>query len=139
MSRTYISEELRRTVIEQAGGVCDYCLLHQDDTPLTHPIDHIVAVKHGGETAVDNLALSCLECNLNKGTDLTTFDPLSGELVRIFHPRQQKWENHFVLEDARIAGLTPVGRATIKLLKINAPERLIQRQLLASVGRYPPS
>lgn len=121
----------------RAEGRCEYCLLHQDDTPLTHPIDHIIAVKHNGETDAENLALSCLDCNLNKGSDIATFDPLTGQLVQLFHPRQQRWDEHFRVEGAHIVGLTANGRATIKLLQLNAPIRLQQRELLQQVGRYP--
>lgn len=135
--RVYISKRLRRFIVERAGGRCEYCLLHQDDTPLTHHIDHIVAVKHGGVTEVNNLGLSCLECNLSKGSDLTTFDPLTGEIVRLFHPREQLWHDHFGLEGAYIIGLTPCGRASVILLQFNVPERLMQRQLLQLVGQYP--
>ena len=76
MSRTYIPLDLRRFVSIRADGLCEYCLIHQDDTPLTHPLDDVIAVKHGGGTTEMNLALSCVECNQNKGSDIATFDPL---------------------------------------------------------------
>lgn len=135
MSRIHIPESLHRLVTERANGRCEYCLLHQDDTPLTHPIDHIIALKHGGLTIAENLALACLECNLSKGTDLATFDPLTGELARLFDPRQQRWEEHFALEGARIVGLTACGRATVRLLQFNTPARLAERELLQGIGR----
>ncbi|MBX3057824.1 MAG: HNH endonuclease [Anaerolineae bacterium] len=137
MSRIHIPESLRRLVTERANGRCEYCLLHQDDTPFTHPIDHVVALKHGGLTIAENLALACLECNLNKGTDLATFDPLTGELDRLYHPRQQSWEEHFALEGVRIVGLTMYGRATVRLLQFNTPARLAERELLRDNSRYP--
>jgi hypothetical protein len=137
VSRIFIPDLLRRLVAERAGGRCEYCLLHQDDTPLIHPIDHIIAVKHGGTTINENLALACLECNLNKGSDIATIEPLSGELVQLFNPRQQTWASHFALEGVLIVGLTDCGRATVQLLQLNSPARLAQRQLLYNVGRYP--
>lgn len=137
MGRVFIASSLRRLVEERAKGRCEYCLIHQDDTPLTHPIDHIIAVKHGGATEPNNLAFSCLECNLNKGSDIATFDPITGNLVPLFHPQQHEWESHFLLEGVLITGLTPIGRATVRLLQLNSPERLAQRQLLQDVGRYP--
>ena len=33
---TYIPEALRRLVAERAGGCCEYCRLHEDDTFFTH-------------------------------------------------------------------------------------------------------
>jgi hypothetical protein len=137
MSRVAIPSALRRLVVERANGRCEYCLLHQDDTPVTHPIDHIVAPKHGGATEASNLALACIECNLNKGSDLFSVDPLSGVFIRLFHPRNQRWDVHFALQGEYIVGLTPHGRATVRLLKMNAPERLRQREILIAVNRYP--
>lgn len=92
-TRPHIPTALRQHIITHARGLCEYCGLHQDDAPFNHTIDHVIALKHGGATNEENLALACLECNLHKGTDLTTFDPLSGELVRLFHPRQQVWRS----------------------------------------------
>src|SRR5438067_23210 len=90
MRRIHLSADLRRMVIERALGKCEYCLLHQDDTPFTHPIDHIIAVRHGGKTVADNLACACLECNRNKGADLTTIDPLTGAITPLFHPIMER-------------------------------------------------
>jgi 5-methylcytosine-specific restriction endonuclease McrA len=74
MTRPYIPQPLRRLVAERARGCCEYCLLHQDDSPDTHQIDHIVAVRHGGQTVEDNLAYACAECNHHKGVDFATLD-----------------------------------------------------------------
>lgn len=79
MSQTYIPANLRRLVVERAVGRCEYCLLHQADTPFSHQIDHILPLKHGGETIAKNLALACLDCNRYKGSDLAAIDPISGE------------------------------------------------------------
>lgn len=117
-------------------GLCEYCLLHQDDTPFTHPIDHIVAVKHGGKTVSENLALACIDCNRYKGSDLTAIDPETGTIVRLFDPRTQNWSEHFSLQDAQIVGATPTGRATLFLLRVNEPRRIQQRLLLISINRY---
>jgi hypothetical protein len=70
-----------------------------------------------------NLALACHRCNLKKGTNLTGVDPVSGELVRLFHPRQDRWEEHFLVEGVRIEGRTPVGRATVRVLAMNDARR----------------
>lgn len=136
MRRVHLSANLRRTVIKRARGKCEYCLLHQDDTSFTHPIDHIVAVRHGGKTVADNLACACIECNRNKGADLTTIDPLTGAITPLFHPRKQAWHEHFSLEGVQIVGLTDVGRATVALLRLNDPMRLMERAALIASGRY---
>ncbi|MBL7064007.1 MAG: HNH endonuclease, partial [Anaerolineae bacterium] len=137
MSPGTIPAALRRFVTERAGGRCEYCLVHQDVSPFTHEVDHLVARKHGGPTVSENLALACLLCNRRKGSDLTSIDLVSGEIVTLFNPRVQSWSDHFSLEGARIVGLTPAGRATVFLLALNAPVRLVERQTLIERGLYP--
>jgi len=137
MTTAKISVELRQLVSDRAQGRCEYCLLHQDFSIYTHEVDHIIAQKHDGQTTADNLALSCLSCNRHKGTDLSTFDPATGELTLLFNPRSQIWEEHFVLNNSRIEGTTAVGRATAKLLMFNTSNRILERQLLISQKCYP--
>lgn len=137
MRRPSIAASMRRAVRQRAGGSCEYCLVNEEDTPVTHPIDHIIAVKHGGATTFENLALACIECNLHKGSDIASLDPVAGTLVPLFHPCEQSWSEHFRLEGVRIVGRTAIGRATSRLLQMNSSSRLIHRSLLRQIGRYP--
>lgn len=137
MPRPSISKSLRRFVRQRAQNRCEYCLLHQDDSPDTHQIDHIIAVRHKGRTRRDNLACACAECNRNKGTDFGTIDSVTGAVIFLFNPRQQNWDDHFRLEGARIVGLSPTGIATIELLHLNADHRLLEREILIAANRYP--
>jgi hypothetical protein len=132
-----LSPALRQRVRTRASGKCEYCLVHQNVSIFTHEVDHIIAARHGGQAVLANLACACLPCHRNKGTDLTAIDPLTRTVVALFNPRQQIWTAHFMLDAARIIGLTPTGRATVALLKINAPTRLGHRQTLLLQGRYP--
>jgi len=63
---------LRRLVVKRAGTCREFCLIHQDDVPQQHEIDHLVTRKHGGQTVAENLALTCLPCNRYKGMDAQT-------------------------------------------------------------------
>ncbi|MCC3406795.1 MAG: HNH endonuclease [Microcoleus sp. PH2017_10_PVI_O_A] len=137
MTSTSISAELRRLVTQRASKCCEYCLIHQDVSIYSHEVDHIIALKHESQTRADNLDLSCLSCNRYKGSDLATIDPVNDEIVPLFNPRRQVWEEHFVLNDARIEGITQIGRATGRLLKLNASNRILERQVLINQGRYP--
>jgi hypothetical protein len=101
---------------------------------VPHQIDHIVARKHGGKTVESNLALSCTLCNKHKGSDLASVDPESGEIVPLFHPRQDRWSDHFQIEGAHILPQTPVGRVTMLLLQMNRTERLAERSILIECG-----
>ena len=102
-------------------------------------LDHIRAKKHGGATNEANLALSCLPCNSYKGPNVAGYDPDTGELVALFNPRTDHWEEHFAWDGARLIGTTASGRATIAVLRINAAERVEHRRLLMEAELLPRS
>lgn len=124
---TYVPTTLRRQVSERAGNRCEYCLLPAEVAFFPHEVDHVVAEKHGGTTDSDNLALACWRCNRHKGSDIASFDPLTRQLSPLFNPRTQIWTEHFAYERERIIGLTPEGRTTINLLRLNSEDRLSER------------
>ncbi len=128
---------LRRLVEERAGQRCEYCRLHHDFQPLApFHVEHIIARQHGGHDSPENLALACHRCNLHKGPNLTSLDPETGGLARLFNPRQDRWTEHFELRQARIIGLTSIGRTTAALLRMNTPDRIELRGELLAVGRW---
>ena len=103
MSQTYIPAALRQFVRERARDRCEYCLIPESVTFALHWIDHIVAEKHGGKTEAENLANSCILCNQKKGSDLTSIDPETGAIVALFHPRRERWTDHFRLVPDRLS------------------------------------
>ena len=122
----------RALVRQRAGDQCEYCLLRQEHSELSHHVEHIVAKQHAGTDEPDNLALACHRCNLCKGPNLTGVDPLSGDVVSLFHPRRDRWDQHFVLREVHITGTTPIGRATVQVLAINDVRRMeLRAELLA--------
>jgi hypothetical protein len=137
MSQTYISAELRRLAVVRADGLCEYCLIHEDDTFFGCEIDHIISEKHGGLTVAENLAYACLACNRNKGPDLGSIWGPTGSLVRFFNPRLDMWSDHFSLDGAVIRPLTPIGSVTDRIFGFNEIERLLEREALRDLGRYP--
>ncbi|MEK0194876.1 HNH endonuclease signature motif containing protein [Microcoleus anatoxicus] len=98
MSKTYVSASLRRMVCDRANGYCEYCLIPETLALSSHQIDHIIAEKHSGETVESNLALFCSICNKNKGSDIASIDPETGEVVRLYNPRKDRWADHFQLQ-----------------------------------------
>lgn len=124
---TYVPATLRRQVIERARNRCEYCLISAEVAFFPHEVDHVVAEKHGGATEISNLALACWRCNRHKGSDLTSFDPETRQLSPLFNPRTQVWAEHFAYERERVIGLTPEGRTTVNLLRLNREERLSER------------
>ena len=85
---SYIPDELRQHVIDRAQNRCEYCGLSQLGQAATFHVDHIFPVSAGGQTSPENLALACVGCSLHKSARSIVPDPLTGELVPIFHPRQ---------------------------------------------------
>ena len=137
MSQTYIPAEMRRLVTGRAGRRCEYCLIHEDDTYFGCEVDHVVSEKHGGPTVVENLSYACLVCNRYKGSDLGSILVPSGDLIRFFHPRIDAWSDHFTLEGAIIKPRTTIGQVTERIFRLNAAERLMEREALRIIGRYP--
>lgn len=123
----YVSEALRRLVIDRASQACEYCLLPSSLSFYPHEVDHVIAIKHQGATSADNLAFACWRCNRFKGSDLGSFDPDTGEFAFLFNPRTQIWAEHFTLTEGRIIGQSPEGRTTAVLLKLNTRDRIQER------------
>jgi HNH endonuclease len=133
-----MSRPLRRLARSRAGHRCEYCLFHERDLPLwPFHLDHIRAKQHGGRNTLENVAWACQRCSLFKGTNLSTVDPDSGVVVRLFNPRQDAWSDHFAALSNRITGLTPIGRATVWLLQMNSDQRVQLRAELRAAGRWP--
>ena len=140
MSKTDIPLRLRRKVADKAHHRCGYCLTPERIVGVEMEVDHIIPEALEGKTEEDNLWLTCERCNEHKGDRIKAPDPETGEMALLFHPRQQRWADHFSWspEGDHIIGLTPTGRATIATLKLNR-EKLVQaRKLWVSVGWHPP-
>lgn len=134
------SARLRRQVAERAQNCCEYCLCQARFAPDVFSVEPIVPRAKKGSALLDNLALSCQGCNNHKYTFTEAIDPVSGNIVPLFHPRQQNWSDHFVwTEDfLYVIGLTPTGRATVELLRLNREGVVNLRQVLHLVGEHPP-
>lgn len=122
-----MDRELEQLVWQRADSHCEYCRLPALEW-LRFQIDHVIAEKHHGRIEEGNLALSCFHCNSFKGPNISGVDPLTGKITRLFHPRRDAWDKHFVWNGALLLGKSPMGRATIDVLRINHP-RMIQLRL----------
>ena len=127
-------------VAERAGHRCEYC--HAPEVIFNFPfeVEHIIpSAQHGDVDNETNWALSCRACNLHKSDYLDGVDPETQTVVRLFHPRRERWEKHFRVVPATgaIAGLTPVGRATVARLRMNTPTQLAARQQWMQIGVFP--
>ena len=127
--------QLREEVWRRASGRCEYCHFPSDCAELDFQIDHVIARKHGGSTESANLALACFYCNSHKGPNIAGVDPVSQEIVTLFHPRRDSWLKHFRWHGPLLEGCTPSGRATIAVLRINDTEAIAVREALVAEGK----
>lgn len=111
----------RRLHAEFPQPRCAYC--HSLEALLGIPLeaDHIIPTARKGRTVLANLCQCCRVCNGHKADRVQARDPLTGRLVKLFHPRRQNWASHFRWgeDGTKIIGLTATGRATVAALQMN--------------------
>jgi hypothetical protein len=140
MSGSYIPTEARDRVRAQAGDRCGYCLSPQRLVLGWLEIEHIVPKAAGGSDDEENLWLGCRMCNNFKAAQTEAIDPETGQRIRLFNPRRQKWTDHFAWSDdgTRILGRTPWGRATVIALQLNNIIAVMVRAEWVAAGWHPP-
>src|SRR5439155_1568230 len=108
--------------------------------PDPFSIDHIQPQARGGSHRISNLAYACAGCNGRKHTATEARDPTTGEIVPLYHPRRDRWGDHFAwsADTIEILGRTDVGRATVARLELNRVHLRNLRRLLHAVGAHPP-
>ena len=120
----------------RAGGRCEYCRLPDAWDEWPFHVDHVVARQHRGKAVLSNLAWTCSRCNQNKGPNITGIDPASGDVVVLFNPRKDRWQEHFSWSGAVAVGLTAAGRATVATLRMNTLTALAKRRQLMVEGVF---
>lgn len=140
MTKKRVSQKLRRLVKIRALGFCEYCLCPDSHATQEHSLEHIFPEGQAGTSTADNLVLSCQGCNNIKYNKTHALDPVSREMVPLFHPRLDDWHEHFAWDVDRLTlvGLTPIGRATIEALRLNRTGVINLRRLLLLGGKHPP-
>jgi hypothetical protein len=116
-----MSAAVRAAVGSRAGFSCEYCQSREQFAVQSFAVEHVEPQSAGGSDELDNLAYSCQGCNNHKYTRTRAVDPATGIEVSLFHPRRDRWADHFAwTEDcSEVIGLTPTGRATVALLRLN--------------------
>ncbi len=125
-----MNETLRQYVRDRAEMRCEYCRLPQAVHELPHQIEHIIAIKHKGDDAPENLALACYNCNSFKGPNIAGLDPATKQLTRLYHPRTDLWDEHFAWVGPELIEITAIGRTTIEVLRCNDDENIELRRIL---------
>jgi hypothetical protein len=132
-----MNDLIERQVRNRAKNRCEYCRIPAYISEFTFPIDHVISQQHGGETTLENLALSCPHDNYYKGPNIAGIDPVTKKLTPLFNPRRNRWSAHFQWDGPVLVGKTAVGRTTLYVLAMNHPDRIEVRRLLIEAGLFP--
>jgi 5-methylcytosine-specific restriction endonuclease McrA len=140
MPEKRVTARQRQIVAERARHCCEYCRSQVRFATQLFSVEHIQPRSRGGKTTLDNLALACQGCNGHKYTKTEGNDPVTAEMVPLYNPRQQHWDDHFRWNEdfSLIVGISPVGRATVEILKLNRENLINLRQVLYAMGEHPP-
>lgn len=140
MSEPRLTAEQRNMIAERAGYCCEYCYSQLQFSPDPFSIEHIIPRAGGGTDEMSNLALACQGCNNRKYISIEALDPITGQMVPLYHPRQDQWYQHFAWNEdyTLILGVTPSGRATIEKIQLNRSGVVNLRRVLHTVGEHPP-
>lgn len=136
-----MEQSLIDQVWERAAGQCEYCRMPNEFDPMPFQIDHVISRQHRGSTTLDNLALACLTCNNHKGPNVAgiDLDGTGNDVVRLFRPREDEWDDHFQWDGPLLTAKTPIARVTIHVLAVNLSYRVALRQALRDEGVFPPA
>lgn len=75
-----------------------------------------------------------MHCNQRKGPNIAGRNPETGEIIHLFHPREDVWNDHFEWNGPDLIGKTQIGRATIQVLGIDDPSFRAVRVALLDEG-----
>ena len=141
MPKPIISKKNREKVKNRAKGRCEYCQILLDYSPDSFNIEHIIPLFRNGSSELFNLAFACGGCNSFKATKVEWTDPSDGRTIPLYNPRKDTWTEHFGWSEdtGLVIGLTEIGRATVKELKMNREGLVNLRKLLNLVNKHPPS
>jgi 5-methylcytosine-specific restriction endonuclease McrA len=141
MPEPQISSRQRKLVAERAKHCCEYCQSQARFAIQPFSVEHILPKSLGGQATLGNMALACQGCNNHKYNKVEARDPVTGALVPLYHPRQHRWEDHFVWNEdyTLIMGTTPTGRATVEALRLNRQGLVNLRRVLYAMGEHPPA
>ncbi len=112
--------------------------MHQALQGATFHVEHIIPNSAGGSDDLVNLAWACPSCNLKKSSRTTAVDPEVQDVVDLFNPRTDRWDDHFAFSGYVVVGRTPIGRALVTAFDLNHPRRqLIQNRHAKRRGTKP--
>mgnify|MGYP001213439564 CR=1 FL=1 len=134
MSR--VTNALRREIRQRATGRCEYCRHPEAMSAVPFEAEHVIPVKLEGPTTAENTAWACFRCNRFKGGAVAGYDHREQDVVRLFNPRRDSWDDHFEMNDGVITPRTRIGETTIAVLRLNDEKRVEARRTLIKQGLW---
>lgn len=120
-----INKALRDQIRQRAAFACEYCGVSESDTGGLLTLDHFQPQSKGGSDQPENLIYCCNRCNSYKHN----YFPSSNKEPSLWNPTQSDKDLHFFeLDNGQLKALTPIGKVTIDLLRLNR-DSLIQYRL----------
>jgi hypothetical protein len=135
-----ISGKLKKQVFHRSQGYCEYCKSPADFSTEPFSIEHIMPRIKQGTNDPENLAYSCIGCNVYKSDTTEWLDVVSQETTPLFNPRTMLWDEHFLWDESLtgLVGKTAIGRVTIETLRLNRKPLKNLRRALIAIGEHPP-
>ncbi|MDY6783449.1 MAG: HNH endonuclease signature motif containing protein [Cyanobacteriota bacterium] len=135
-----LSKQVRQKVWVRASFRCEYCQSSVRLTGMPLVIDHIQPQTLQGSDGLDNLAAACYRCNEFKGARTSGLDPETQTDIILLNPRQHRWSEHLGWDETGtlVGGLTPIGRATVAVLRLNNDDVVAARVIWVKWGWHPP-
>ena len=125
-------------VAQRVGHRCEYYHAPEVIFNFSFEVEHIIPLAPEGVDAEHNWALACRSCNLYKYTHIKAVDPENNKQVRLFHPRKDRWEQHFTSDPSgNIIGTTAIGRSTVACLRMNSQSQVAAREQWIQLGLFP--
>ena len=139
MARRTREPERRERVERRADRRCEYCRAPQPVSGVRYHLDHILPGSLGGTDDMDNLALACPMCNYHKSAHVLGVDDGGLDDGRLFNPRPDDWDNHFVFDSVtlQLRGRTAEGRGTVNRLRMNDAIQIEARRHWVELDLYP--
>ena len=137
---TQIPRALRLRIERAARYRCGYCHTQSAAIGMPLEIDHLIPLSLGGTSEEENLWLACPQCNRYKAAQVEAVDPEIGQMVALFNPRAQRWQEHFAWQQSGlyVIGISPTGRASVYALQMNNAWIVRARQVWIVAGIPPP-
>jgi hypothetical protein len=136
----YLPTELRARLEAADRQRCSDCQTSAAISGILLTTDHVAPMVLGGATAFENLCLARYSRNQYTAAQALATDPLTGETVALYHPRQAVWGAHFgwSADGTQIEGRAAIGRATIIAVRLKHSVIVSARARRVSAGWHPP-